>query len=337
VLVMPGYYGDYHMLSSDGLWVHAFCQDNRLGGGATADTVFIENMTGIFYRNAQNGKAYLIGGDIDARVWEVTGLETIRTTSAPLAITAGDVQAATAAAAHTGKAGAAPVLTLLPAAKNLAIDGRTAEWNFERAVAINAGPGRGAKVALAYDTNNLYVAFRVEDRSPLVNGATDSALLFKGGDVCDLMLAANPQADAQRKKPVAGDTRLSFSVLDGKPVCVLYQAVSATGAKSPKTFSSPTGSEAFERVQVLDAAKVAVQRSETGYELEASVPWNEIGFVPAAGVKTRGDVGVLFGTDGGGRTILRAYAANKDTAIVEDVPSEARLVPAQWTTMEVGK
>lgn len=336
VLVMPGYYGDYHMLSSDGLWVHEFCQDNRLGGGATADTVFIENMTGIFYRNAQNGKAYLVGGDIDARVWEVTGLETIRTTSAPLAITAGDVQAATSAA-HAGKASAVPVLVLQPAPGNLAVDGKTAEWSFERAVTINAGPGRGAKVALVYDTNRVYVAFRVEDRSPLVNGATDPALLFKGGDVCDLMLAANPQADPQRKKPVAGDTRLSFSVLDGKPVCVLYQAASTTGVKSPKTFSSPTGSEAFERVQVLDAAQVAVQRSETGYELEASVPWSEIGFMPKAGVKTLCDVGVLFGTDGGGRTILRAYAANKDTATVEDVPTEARLAPAQWTTVEVGK
>jgi hypothetical protein len=337
VLVMPGYYGDYHMISSDGLWVHAFCQDNRLGGGATADTVFIENMTGIFYRNAQNGKVYLVGGDIDARVWEVTGLETIRTTAAPLTITAADVQVATAAAARSGKASAAPVLALMPAAKTIAIDGKTAEWNFERAASITAGPGRGAKVALAYDTNSLHVAFRVEDRSPLVNGATEPALLFKGGDVCDVMLAADPLADAQRKTPAAGDTRLSFSVLDGKPVCVLYQAVSATGVKAPKTFSSPTGSEAFERVQVLDAAKVAVQRSETGYELEASVPWSEIGFVPAAGVKTRGDVGVLFGTDGGGRTILRVYAANKDTAIVEDVPTEARLAPAQWTTMEVGK
>jgi hypothetical protein len=192
-------------------------------------------------------------------------------------------------------------------------------------------------VALACDTNRVHVAFRVEDRSPLVNGATDPALLFKGGDVCDLMLAANSQADPKRKKPVAGDTRLSFSVLDGKPVCVLYQAVSATGAKSPKTFTSPTGSEAFERVQVLDTAQVAVQRSATSYELEASVPWSEIGFVPTAGVKTRGDVGVLFGTDGGGRTILRAYAANKDTATVEDVPTEARLTPAQWTIVEVGK
>ena len=337
VLVTPGYYGNYHMISGDGLYVHAFCQDNRLGGGATADTVFIENMTGIFYRNDQNGKVYLIGGDIDARVWEVTGLETIRTAAQPLTITAADVQAATIAAGRTAKATAPSAIALAPVSKGIAIDGKTAEWKFDRAVSLDAGPGRGAKIALAYDEQNLYAAFRVDDRSPLVNGATDAALLFKGGDLCDVMLAADPQADPKRAKPVAGDTRLSFSVLDGKPVCVLYQAVSGTGTKSPKTFSSPTGNETFERVQILEAAKVAVQRSDTGYELEAAVPWSELGFKPTTDLKTRGDVGVLFGTDGGGRTILRAYYANKDTAIVEDVPSEARLTPAKWTAVEVGK
>jgi hypothetical protein len=117
---------------------------------------------------------------------------------------------------------------------------------------------------------------------------------------------------------------------------VVYQAVS-TGPKAPKTFASPTGSEAFERVQVLDKAQVAVERTANGYVLEAAVPLAEIGFEPAAGVATRGDVGVLYGTDGGGRTVLRAYYANKDTSVVEDVPSEARLAPAKWTTVEVAR
>jgi hypothetical protein len=133
---------------------------------------------------------------------------------------------------------------------------------------------------------------------------------------------------------VAGDTRLSFGVINDKPVCVIYQA-KTTGPKAPMTFTSPTGEEVFERVQVLDSAKVSVTRTATGYELEAAVPLAEIGFKPAPGQATRGDVGVLFGTDGGGRTILRAYYSNKDTMVVEDVPSEARLTPANWTTLEV--
>lgn len=335
LLVMPGYYGDYSMLSTDGLWVHSFCQDNRLGGGAGPDTVFIENMTGIFYRNAKNGKVYLVGGDIDARVWEVTGLETIRTKETSLTISQADCNAATAAAKNTKSAKTADAIQMAKIGK-IEIDGKTADWKFDRAVSIDAGAGRGAKVLLGYDDKYLYVAFKVDDRSPMTNAATDPAMLFKGGDVCDIMLATDAKADPKREKPAIGDSRLSFSVLDNKPVCVLYQAIS-NGPKAPKTFSSPTGNEVFERVQILENAKVAIQRTDTGYELEAAVPLSDIGFVPAAGMKTRGDVGVLFSTDGGGRTILRAYYANKDTSIVEDVPSEARLAPAKWTTMEVGQ
>jgi hypothetical protein len=333
LLVMPGYYGDYSMLSTEGLWVHQFCQDNRLGGGAGPDSVFIENMTGIFYRNAQNGKVYLIGGDIDARVWEVTGLETIRTAETPLTITAGEFAAASAAASRTKSAVVLGPIALGKAGK-LTIDGKTTDWAFDRAVTIDAGVGRGAKVALAYDATYLYAAFKVDDRSPLVNTATDSALLFKGGDLCDVMLAADPTAAPVRVKPATGDSRLSFSVLNGKPLCVLYQAKS-TGPPAPKSFRSPTGEELFERVLVVETAKVAVQRTESGYELEAAVPLAELGFTPIAGQATRGDVGVLFGTDGGGRTILRAYYANNDTMTVEDVPTEARLTPAKWTTVEV--
>ena len=117
---------------------------------------------------------------------------------------------------------------------------------------------------------------------------------------------------------------------------MLFQAVS-TGAQMPKTFASPTGNETFERVQVLDTARVAVERTPTGYILEAAVPLAEIGLEPAEAAAIRGDVGVLFGTDGGGRTVLRAYYANKDTSVVEDVPSEARLTPAKWTTVEVAR
>jgi hypothetical protein len=81
---------------------------------------------------------------------------------------------------------------------------------------------------------------------------------------------------------------------------------------TPEQFAAATAAartnrtEAFERVQVLDTAQVAIERTASGYELEAAVPLAEIGFKPAAGTATRGDVGVLFGTDGGGRTVLRA-------------------------------
>ncbi len=45
---------------------------------------------------------------------------------------------------------------------------------------------------------------------------------FKTGDAVDLQLGANPDANAKRIDAVRGDLRLLISVLDGKPVAVLY-------------------------------------------------------------------------------------------------------------------
>ena len=334
LLVLPGYYGNYHMLSTDGLWVANFCQDNRLGGSAGPNTIFIENFTGCFFRNKDNGKYYLIGGDVDARVWEITGLETIKTGAASLTLAAEDHQRALDTA-RTATTPAKPGPIPLQRAPAIAVDGSLGDWKGLTTTAFAAGPGRGAQVALAYDARCLYAAFTVDDRSPLVNSQGDSGMLFKGGDTCEVMLATNPAADPARKQPVKGDTRLLLSVLNGQPVCVVYQPISGTGALAPKTFASPTGRAVFERVEVIAGAQVAVTRTDTGYVLEAAVPLESIGFVPAPGMTARGDVGVLFGTDGGGRTILRAYYANKDTSVIEDIPSEARLTPANWTALEV--
>ena len=65
----------------------------------------------------------------------------------------------------------------------------------------------------------------------------------------------------------------------------------------------------------------------------------DIGFAPrefaGPGLFTKGDVGVIFSDPGGSRNVLRAYYANSDTAIVNDIPSESRLEPHRWGVVEV--
>ncbi len=233
----------------------------------------------------------------------------------------------------TGTARASELV--LRKAGKITVDGQLGDWPLDKACALDAGSGRTAQIALAYDDQNLYAAFEVADTSPMRNQGGDRSLLFKTGDACDVMLAADMAADSQRKAPAPGDLRLLFSVLKGKPVCVLYESKVRTGQKAPKTFTSPTGEEAFDRVVMLDAARVAVRRSDKGYVLEAAVPLAAIGFTPKPGAKTKADVGVLFSNDSGGRTVRRAYVASQDASIVEDVPSEARLQPANWATLLV--
>jgi hypothetical protein len=298
--------------------------------------VWPENFSGYFFRHRENGKVYLMAGDTDARIWEVTGLDTLRRASGAVTITAKDRALAEQAFLKKQVAAAAKTtLRLSRAPGALKVDGRIQEWDMKKGVTLEAGSGRSARIALAYDQENLYAAYQVEDSSPMANAGKEFSLLFKTGDTCEVMLATDPTADAKRTKPAAGDLRLLFSVLEGKPVAVLYVPVVREGEKSPKTFSSPNQAEVFDRVVLLAEAQVAVERSENGYTLEACVPLAALGFAPRSGMVTRGDVGVLFSDQGGSRTVLRAYLFNKKTSIINDIPTEARLQPAEWGRVEV--
>jgi len=337
VIGICGYYGNYYLLSSDGLWVSQVCYDNRLGPRPGPNVQFIENFTGALFRSSKDGKAYFLGGDVDCRIWEITGLETIKTTEAPLKIEPAGYELAQEAARRKSekvekKTGL--VLAPLPAAR---VDGEIAEWNFDKdSVTVDAGAGRKWKAKMGYDDKNLYVAFQVMDASPLLNDGPDAPLLFKSGDACDIMLAVDPAADPARTKPVAGDFRLLFTTMGGKPVCELYEAVNKTsGPDKAFEFKSPTGQEHFDRVEALPTANVITKKTADGYIVEAAVPLSALGFNPKAGMKIRGDLGVLFSTDGGGRTILRSYYSNKETGTIEDIPSESRLYPDKWTEIEV--
>ncbi len=323
-----GYFGQFSVLSDGGLWVTALCKDNRYGPKADATTVWPENFSGYLFRNRDNGKVYLIAGDTDTRIWEITGLDAIRTGKAALRITEEDHRKAVEVVGRR-QAGAGEVEPLV---LREMLD---ASLHGVKPARIDAGGGREAQVVLIYNEVHLTVSFDVRDDSPMKNAGKDAALLFKSGDACDVMLALDPKADPKRTHPASGDVRLLFSVLEDKPVCVLYAPLAGKAERKPRTFSSPTGSEEFECVLVVEDAKVSVSRTDGGYRLEASVPWAALGGPPGPGALLRGDVGVLFSDPGGSRTVLRAYYANRHTAIVNDIPSEARLEPQYWAILRV--
>jgi hypothetical protein len=150
-----------------------------------------------------------------------------------------------------------------------------------------------------------------------------------------VFLATDPAAPPTRTRPAPGDTRLLFSVLADQPVCVLFEPVLRQGERSPRMLSSPVSAEPFDRVLRLKEAQVAVTRTADGYTLEAAVPLRDLGLAPKPGMALRGDLGVIFSDPGGSRNVLRVDYANKDTAIVNDIPSEARLEPAKWGQVRV--
>jgi len=327
------YFGSFGVLSEHGLWVTSLCKDNRYGPKADSSTVWPENFSGWLYRNKDNGKVYFIAGDTDTRIWEVTGTETIRVAERTFTHSDDDYRAALDALLRK-QGGAAEQPPIVCGRRDVTVDGDLADWQGAAFAEINPGGAQSARAALAYDDANLYVAFDVTDPSPMKNAGTDYALLFKTGDACDVMLAADPNAAADRTRAARGDVRLLFSEMEGKPLCVLFEPVSA-GRQQRRLLSSPTGVAAFDYVAVVPGARVSVKRRDGGYNLEASVPLSELGFSPRPGMVTRADVGVIFSDAGGSRNTLRAYYANKNTAIVNDIPSESRLQPQNWGILRI--
>lgn len=336
VVAVNGYFGQFNLLAQNGMWVTALCKDNRYGPKADATTVWPENFSGWFFRHPHTGKFYLIAGDTDVRIWEVTGLDTVRTADTPLTLTEADRDRAILAAAHRqGRVLSRAPLVIPKVTAPVTVDGDLADWDLSHSVTLDAGGGRSAQVALARDDRCLFVAFRVKKDGPLRNRGDDFGLLFKTGDACEVFLATDPSAPQGRTGPTPGDLRLLFSVLGGKPVCVLYQPALQGGTRAPRMFSSPVSAEPFDRVVLLTDAQVAVTGGADGYVLEAAVPLADLGFSPTPGMLTRGDVGVIFSDPGGSRNVLRVDWANKDTAIVNDIPTEARLEPAKWGEVKV--
>jgi hypothetical protein len=150
--------------------------------------------------------------------------------------------------------------------------------------------------------------------------------LFKSGGALDLMLGTDPAAAANRPGPVAGDVRLVVTRLDGKPAAVLFRAVAPDAPRADRvTFESPVGKVTFDQVRpVSDRARLA----GSGGSYEFSVPLEVLGWRPAPGREVLADIGLLRGKEG--RTMQRVYWSDKDTVLISDLPSEARLQPQRW-------
>jgi len=73
---------------------------------------------------------------------------------------------------------------------------------------------------------------------------------------------------------------------------------------------------------------------QDGYVVEAAVPWKELGVTPQSGLALLGDVGVIYGNEGGTRNAIRYLWSDKspEVSINNDIPSEIRIRPNAWGT-----
>lgn len=328
----------YLMTARDGLFIDRVFQDQRIGllwrfpslptPELLAETsLYDEHFGGIFQRiRGENGRdrfVYVVG-----KTWctvvELRGLDRIRRLAGgTLAVTPQQIATAHERRLRQAARVAEPKQYTVSrvADGSITVDGNAAEWPEDRIDGF----------ALAYDSTHLYVLFQGrDDQATFQNRGTNPLELFKTGDVVDVMLQTRAGLNPRRTEAGEGDIRLCFAMFEGEPCCVLYDFRVPGHTDERLAFSSPWRTVWCDRAGILRSARTAVRRAKGAYTLEAAVPLADIHLDPAALGETRGDVGRVLSDATGSAAASRVYWANKQTAIMSDLPSEAGLQPALW-------
>ena len=348
-----GNQGNMYLFTADGLFVAELFKDGRrasswamptaqrgmsLNGLTLHDENFWPSIT-----QTKDGHVYLVDGARSSLV-RVDGLETIRRLpEANVTISADDLTKARAyfveAEALRQKNQGRGVLSVVLREAAPVMDGLLDDWAGADWVDIDKS-GVAAffdskskpydvRGALTVAGDRLYAAFRTGDENLLRNSGEMANALFKTGGALDLMIGADANANDQRARPVAGDSRLLVTRVKNKTVALLYRAV-VPGTTEAVPFSSPWRTITLDRVEDVSAQ---VQLAATNGNFELSIPLATLGLKPQAGQKLKGDLGVLRGN--GFQTLQRVYWSNKASGIAADVPSEAELTPKLWGRLEV--
>ena len=294
--------------------------------------------------SSSDGKAYLVDGARSALV-RLDGMESIRRLpDAKLSVSQVDLAKgrswqAEAEAVRQRNQGEGILHAALLREKPV-VDGKIGEWSEADWVEIDT---RGVKAhfnstskpydiqgAVAVAGDRLYAAWKTGNEKLLQNSGEMPMAPFKTGGALDLMIGTNPSAATDRTEPAEGDVRLLVTVIKGEPKALLYRAVVKGTKDADKVpFSSPSRTITFDRV---DDVTAQIEFSAAGGDYEISIPLQTLGLEAAEGTRIKGDIGVLRGD--ASETTARVYWHNKATAMVSDVPDEAKLSPKLWGIWE---
>jgi hypothetical protein len=195
----------------------------------------------------------------------------------------------------------------------------------------------GARLAAAqfsHDAQNLYARISVRDDTPLENGATEEQMAFKLGDTAGFVMG--PARDS--KEPGKGDARFLAVQVGGKARLIAMKSLTGR-EKKPFVYETPAGGKApFDFVGEVPGGEVELQKTGDGYVALLKIPRSFLEFSLSSPL--RGDVEVRL--SGAGQRGLQAVSRNylftpntPATTMVDDVPTEARMVPEFWGPVEV--
>jgi len=351
VLMIRGNLGEDYYLTTDGVFVDILTKDGRIPGiprpeseEALRSISFAslngrgEHFSGLISRQS-DGVVRCTGAipaDQAGNIIRIEGLESIRRFTAPeITVTQDALVKADQDNARRALATARPPEPYaIPVAKKDA-KGQI-DWQAVKPLRIaNDGQPVTAEFRAAYDSDNLYVSYNVNDPTPWKNGGNEYRLLFKTGDCVDFQISPSGNSSG---KAAAGDLRVVLANFGGKPVAVLMKQVAPGGPAADKfNFTSPVATVTFDQVKLLSDVTPTVAVRGNGYTVTAALPWAVLGVEPKTEKKLRGDVGFILSDPAGAINVARVYWSNKSTNLVNDQPGEAIIQPQGFGEFTLAK
>jgi len=348
LLPVTSYYGQYYLIDKkDGLFVDALCQDQRSAYTMDHTMVLTENFNGNIFKHPKTGKTYFTGGDADCRIWEITGLDSIKRETVKVAVDGKMVAQAgknaeqnrMAALGLQAKYAGGRQVAALKRLAGAAADGKDGEWQGVAVLPIGDNKEKPAQVQFGYDDQNLYARFEVQLGVPFLNTPTDYKLLFKSGTALELCLTPNTaerKVGPNNRHPMeVGDLRVLIArTKDGKLIATRYRPkLEAKEKPLAAFFETPSaGREDFDEIAEWNDLAMNYREIKGGYVVEVAIPWSATALKPAAGLKFLLDAGVIYGNEGGTRNATRAMWSDKtpEVNVNNDIPTESRMHPNGW-------
>jgi hypothetical protein len=276
-----------------------------------------------------DGKIYLVAGYQQCSILRLEGWDSVRRHDfAAMTLREEDLAGIPPQATQGARKEGRLSHSISMVSKPLKIDGTFAAWPKDiQWMRID----EHASAAVTVDEQNLYLAFRADNPRTLDNSGRDYRYLFKSGGAFDLMLGTDSSALKNRQEAVAGDLRLLVTKAEGQTKAVVFRAVAPGAVETDKVlYESPISKIAFDQVQDI-SKEIALAQEDGNYEVV--VPLKILGFKPGKGMEFLADIGILRGSEG--RTMQRVYWSNRNTTIVSDLPSEAKLQPREWGSWKI--
>lgn len=324
-----GYKGQDFYIRDDGMYVSELFRDFRecdkimpddkkVRGLDISDTSLNEEIFSGWMAKQSDGIIRTTWGHTDVRIAQVHGLETVRDLpDVKVVVTPEHLPRLAAFVPTMGKK-----VIEYTVAKGGAFDLNNVDFSSGALKIREVSKDDNVPLAkLRYDQENLYIAYQVTGDATPWQHAPDQGFqtLFKSGDAVGFFHHLDG----------LGGTRIVMASPGGKDVAVVHRPRGPGSA--PYVYTSPVRSVEFKYVAKEPAISFKVKKSERGYVLVAAVPWKVIGAQPTSGLKFRGDLEVMFGSEQSSHVqkLLR-WVDPVDS--IHDLPTEAELQPQKFGT-----